>query len=144
MNAFFWFPGGIFGLIVPIFLIFIGVRILRRIFFSASERIEDEYYRDSSRRRIPLDDYSTVSRYPAKQPPAAEPRIFRLANKMKGRLTVSDVVIETNMSLKEVEELLDGMVDGIHVTMEVRDNGSVVYEFPEIIARYERGDDAAH
>ena len=56
---------------------------------------------------------------------------------MKGRLTLSDIVIATNLNLKDAEQVIESMVDGIHVTMEVKDNGRVVYEFPEIIARYE-------
>ena len=52
-----------------------------------------------------------------------ENRIFRLAYRLGGRLTVSD------------------LVDNSRVTIEVRDDGLVFYEFPEIIDRRGRGDD---
>jgi hypothetical protein len=81
--------------------------------------------------------YDTISKYPPLKPPMREGEIFRLADEMKGRLTLSDVVIATNLNLKEAERVIDSMVDGMHVTMEVSDNGRVVYEFPEIIAKYE-------
>lgn len=69
-----------------------------------------------------------------------EARIFRLAFRLKGRLTVSDVVIETGLNLQQTEDLLEGMVDSIHVRMEVDDQGMVTYEFPEIIRRFEGGE----
>jgi hypothetical protein len=66
-----------------------------------------------------------------------ENRIFRAALKHEGRLTISDIVLETDLSIREAEKVMDGMVDGTHVRMEVEDNGLVVYEFPEIISRFE-------
>ncbi len=72
-----------------------------------------------------------------------EARIFRLALRLKGRLTVSDVVIETGLNLQQTEELLEGLVDSIHVRMEVDDRGMVTYEFPEIIRRFEGGESGA-
>ena len=41
------------------------------------------------------------------------------------------------MGIREAEEVINGMVDGTHVRMEVEDSGLVVYEFPEIISRIE-------
>lgn len=70
-------------------------------------------------------------------------RIFRLALRLKGRLTVSDVVIETGLNLQQAEDLLEGLVDSIHVRMEVDDRGMVTYEFPEIIRRFEGGESGA-
>jgi hypothetical protein len=63
-------------------------------------------------------------------------QIYKLAYKLKGRLTVSDIVIETGLDADEAEELIQSMVDNLRVRMEVMDDGLVVYEFPEIIARY--------
>jgi len=82
-------------------------------------------------------DFDTITRYPPLKPQKHEGEIFRLADEMKGRLTLSDIVIATDLNLKEAERVIDSMVDGTHVTMEVKDSGRVVYEFPEIIARYE-------
>jgi hypothetical protein len=72
-----------------------------------------------------------------RQPQNMEARIFRVAYKRKGRVTVSDIVLETGLGVKDAEELINGLVDGVHVRMEVDDRGLVVYEFPEIIARFE-------
>ena len=77
----------------------------------------------------------TFSRQPGSR--SIENRIFRAAFKHSGRLTVSDIVLETDLGIREAEEVINGMVDGTHVRMEVEDNGLVVYEFPEIISRLE-------
>ena len=66
-----------------------------------------------------------------------EAYIFRLAYKMKGRVTLSDVVLETGLNLKSAEETMNSMVDNVRVCMEVDERGWVVYEFPEIISRFE-------
>jgi hypothetical protein len=66
-----------------------------------------------------------------------ESAIFALAYRHKGRITLSDIIVETGLGIREAEQVANGMVDGIRVRMEVRENGLVVYEFPEIIARFE-------
>jgi hypothetical protein len=66
-----------------------------------------------------------------------ESAIFALAYRLRGRITLSDVIVETGLGMKEAEEVLNGMVDGLRVRMEVGASGLVVYEFPEIIARFE-------
>lgn len=124
MLGFFFFTGGIFIWIVPFFLIVIGVRLLRRFLNYAGR--EDEDTADLP----PL----LKSR---QSPENRESRIFKLADRMKGRVTLSDIVLETGMGLKEAESFIKGMIDGTYVTMEVTDNGKIVYEFPEIISRYE-------
>ena len=65
-----------------------------------------------------------------------EPRIFQLAHRLHGLLTVSDVVVETGATAAEVEQMLQALVDNNRVRMEVRDDGIIFYEFPEIIARF--------
>ncbi len=62
-------------------------------------------------------------------------KIFRLAARLGGRVTVSDVVIETEMGVNEAESFMDRLVDGSHVRMEVNDDGQVFYEFPELLGR---------
>lgn len=62
--------------------------------------------------------------------------IYRLADHQKGRLTVSDVVIETGIDVDDVERILQSMVDNQHVRMEVHDDGIIYYEFPEIQDKY--------
>jgi len=120
-------------------MIFILVmRIIRGFFRSSHRNIESRMERLNFPR--PEQDFDTITRYPPLEPPASEGEIFRLADEMKGRLTLSDIVIGTNLSLKQAEEVIDSMVDGTHITMEVKDSGRVVYEFPEIIAKYENSD----
>ena len=80
----------------------------------------------------------SLQRRPPRSPPDPEARVFRLAYKRKGRITVSDVVIDLGFSIHEAEELLNGLVDGLRVRMEVTPNGLVVYEFPEILSRFQR------
>jgi hypothetical protein len=67
-----------------------------------------------------------------------ESRVVSLAYRLGGRVTVSDVVIETGLGIKEAEELMDRMTDEVRVRMVVDDRGLVAYEFPEIIDRLER------
>lgn len=66
-----------------------------------------------------------------------EVRIFRLAWKLRGRITVSDVVLETGLGPAEAEAAMNRLVDGMRVRMEVQEKGMVLYEFPEIIRRLE-------
>ena len=70
-----------------------------------------------------------------------ENRVFRLAYRLGGRLTVSDLVVDLDFGIEEAESFLSRLVDSTRVTMEVRDDGLVYYEFPEIIARRNRDDD---
>ena len=123
-------------IIFPFIIFIIVLRVIRGFFRSSHRNIESrmESFPFPERGR----DYDTIYRYPPVEPPATESEIFRLADEMKGRLTLSDIVIATNLSLKQAEEVIDSMVDGIHVTMEVKDSGRVVYEFPEIIAKHEK------
>ena len=65
-----------------------------------------------------------------------ESRIFKIANKYKGKLTLSDIVIETDLGIKEAEDSINKLVDGMRIRMEVNNKGLVVYEFPEIMERY--------
>ena len=62
-------------------------------------------------------------------------KIFRLAALHRGRLTLSDIVIETGFNLQEADKFMDTLIDGQHVQIDVDDKGFIVYDFPEIIAR---------
>ena len=68
-------------------------------------------------------------------------RVFRLAYRLGGRLTVSDLVVDLDFSIEEAEQFLGQLVDSTRVTMEVQADGMIYYEFPEIIARRHRDDD---
>jgi hypothetical protein len=130
---FFLFP---LGILIPALFIFLILRFGIRFFnelFNSQNRL-------NARDRWQLRDgswfQSGFGPVDATRSRSIEARIFRAAYKRKGRLTVSDVVLETDLSIKEAEEVLNRMVDSMHVCMEVGDTGMVVYEFPEIIARF--------
>ncbi len=135
--SFFWAPfGSIFGIIFPIFFFVVMFRVLRGIFYSSTRDLESKIRRE--RVSFSNDNFETITSYPPiRRNDGYEVKIFRLAQQMKGRITLSDIVIATNLGLKEAERVIDGMVDGVHVSMEVNDKGRVVYEFPEIITRFE-------
>ena len=65
----------------------------------------------------------------------SEAKIFKLADQNGGVLTLSDVVVGLGYGVKESERFMDGLVDGLHVQLEVGDDGNVRYEFPEIMHR---------
>ncbi len=108
---------------------------LFRGFFREIE--ERKFYRD---RRISRRRRQGENRRPLRnrKPKNIEGVIFNLAYSLKGKITLSDIIIETGLSMKEAEGTINQMVDGIRVSMEVDDQGLVVYEFPEIIARQKK------
>ena len=58
--------------------------------------------------------------------------VFRLARERGGELTVSDVVVETGASPRDVEAEMDRLVDGSRVVMTITGSGGIRYEFPEL------------
>ncbi len=126
--------------IIPFVLIGLGIKIIRHIYHSSSQQFDkyDELEDQIYGRQTNMDNYSRHA--PNDSTGARESQVFRLAHTMKGRLTLSDIVLELGVGLKEAEQIIEEMVDGVHIRMEVRDNGLVVYEFPEIIARFEGRD----
>lgn len=64
-----------------------------------------------------------------------ENKILQLALKHDGSLTITDVVMGTGLSIKKAEKVLNEMVDGYRVSMEVKDSGIITYEFAEIVDR---------
>ena len=117
-----------FGFLFPLVFFFIVVRIASGYFRSVSRRHE-----------LPRDYADEVFQVPDRTPRQAdhEARIFKLAYRLKGRITVSDIVVETGLGVRESERLIESMVDSTHVRMEVDERGIVTYEFPEIIRRFE-------
>jgi hypothetical protein len=116
------------------------------LFFSDS--LEKTFMRRTSRRRKTYRDIENTHdaiedvSYSADSDPAQEYKqiqvsVFRLAARNKGRLTLSDVVVETGLDLEKAEKLMDRMVDGAHVQIDVNDKGMIFYVFPEIISRTE-------
>jgi hypothetical protein len=130
MISFGFFP---FGFLLPL------------IFFVIIARVASGFFRGlDRRRRIANEDelaerlrYGGYRRSVPGRPESDEARIFKLAYRLKGRLTVSDIVVETGLGVHEAEGLIESMVDHSRVRMEVDDRGVVTYEFPEIIRRFE-------
>jgi len=108
---------GFFWLIVPVVAILIGAPLLRRLI----GRVENNGRIEQAR--------------PAVADSSTDADIYRLAKRLNGRLTVSDVVIETGMSSGDAERVLQAMTDGLRVRMEVSSDGLVVYEFSELQQR---------
>jgi len=120
---FFFF--GPFFLIVPLVAVFLATRFLGSLL--------RHVFRDTLRASPAIGTPPQVL-----APGRLESRVVSLAYSLGGRVTVSDVVIETRLGMKEAEELLDGMTDEVRVRMTVDDDGLVAYEFPEIIERLKR------
>ncbi|MFW5711871.1 MAG: hypothetical protein ACOCZA_07975 [Spirochaetota bacterium] len=126
---FFWGP---FFFVFPAFIIFMIVRHL----IGPSQRHQRHWSID--------DFYSQFESGPSRESMSKESQqvsIYKLAYRLQGRITVSDIVVETGMEAKAAEDLIQSMVDNQRVRMEVDGDGMLVYEFPEIIARLKRGED---
>ena len=67
--------------------------------------------------------------------PSFESHVFRLAARNGGRVTVSDIVIETGMGIDEVEAAMERLTDNLRVRAEVTERGTFEYEFPELARR---------
>jgi len=131
--VFFFFP---FWILLPFFFILIALRIGTRIFrdiFKELDGSRKEDFRIPGSGREWLQNLRSLKQ---KKPQSLEAQIFRLAYKLKGRVTLSDIVLETGLSLKEAEDTVTVMVDGLRVSMEVDDRGLLIFEFPEIISRF--------
>jgi hypothetical protein len=130
---FFLFP---FGILLPLLFIFVFTRIGTRIY--------REYFKNREEgNRLSADESgggalrSGFKNLRMRNPLSVEARIFRLAYKLKGRVTISDVVVDIGLDIRTAEETMNALVDGFRVQMEVDERGLVVYEFPEILARFE-------
>lgn len=145
MEFMFFLLFGPFRIVFFILAVSLGIRLLTRFILpriGGPGRRSDIHRLDRTGPRYPgipgadpLETAGSTVRHEPR-PQARESEIFRLAARMKGRITLSDVVLETGLGLKQAEELLEGMVDGTHVRMEVTARGIIVYEFPELIERF--------
>lgn len=127
--------GMLFSFFFPMIFLFLALRLGASLFRNLQQRDDRPYVRPGEEGRY-MGDY-TGYRTLGGRPSSLEARVFKLANRRKGRITVSDVVIETGLGVGEAEQLLQSMVDNVRVTMEVSDDGMVTYEFPEILRRYD-------
>ncbi len=139
---FFWF-GFPFVFFFPIFLAFLALRAGLAL-FRPSGRLRDGY---SPAHPAHIDEHDLLAQlqsggYTYRHIQGRQAQLFKLAQRLGGRLTVSDIVIETGLGVEEAERFIEAMVDNSHVRMDIDDNGMVVYDFPEIIARRERKTDS--
>ena len=140
MLFFGWGPLGFLALLAPFLLMFAALRVGTALFRRIQDEPEDE--RPHLRGRGGLHRYAADDRVAEPRAPFGVPsplgrrsfdsRVFRLAYQNGGRVTVSQVVMETGMSLEQAEAYLDQLCDGVRVRMEVSDSGRVTYEFPEL------------
>jgi len=63
----------------------------------------------------------------------SEQRLFALAEKHGGTLQVVDVARGLRVMSEEAEALLDGLVDEVHVSMQVTEDGEIHYVFRELV-----------
>ncbi len=129
--------------LIPALFILFFARVIPGLFRGFFREIEErKFYRDQriSRHRKQSEKRRQIRN---RKPKNIEGVIFNLAYTLKGKITLSDIIIETVLSMKEGEKIINQMVDGIRVRMEVDDQGLVVYEFPEIIARQKKNWDQA-
>lgn len=63
-------------------------------------------------------------------------RVIHLARQHQGRINVTLVSAALGLDFKEAEALLDSMVDGQRVDLDVDGEGRVTYVFPELIASH--------
>lgn len=126
---------GILPLFAVILVLFFSGSLARAFFGRKRKGERARRGGDFSRR----DDghFSASQREPSRLYERMQVAVFRLAARNRGRLTLSDVVVETGMDLKSAEQLLDRMVDSARVRIDVNDNGMIFYEFPEIVSRIE-------
>src|SRR6056297_1989757 len=121
MNGFgFGFPFFMGGPFLWLIVGVVGYFIVRRFFVS------------TPRQQHPHTDRTEAYRG---REDSLETSVYRLASKLDGTITVSDVVTEMGIEPKRAEKMLETMADGVRVRMEVDDAGIVYYEFPELKPR---------
>jgi hypothetical protein len=63
-----------------------------------------------------------------------ERAVLRIAQSRAGLVSASQVALETQLSLEEASTLLDSLAKRGHASMEVMDDGRIVYRFPDLIS----------
>ena len=64
-----------------------------------------------------------------------EKQILRAAQEAKGKLTAATAALNTSLSLKEAQSLLEKMTKEGHAVMNVTREGTLEFEFPEFLPR---------
>ena len=78
-------------------------------------------------------DYNQQSRNKAQSKESIERQILNLAKTTDGKLTVTQVAMNTSLSLEDAEKHLQNMVKSGYVHMDVSESGIIIYEFIELI-----------
>ncbi len=117
------------GWVIPVFILLFVLKLLKK------HRRRDGLFNED---RDQIDDPDEDSGASANQGygrrvPVGEAEIIRIANKNDGILTVTDVALDTGLSMKEAEDALNKLVDNVRVSLEVTSSGILHYEFKEII-----------
>ena len=68
-----------------------------------------------------------------------EKEILRLAKSRQGVLTVTTASLESSLSLEETEKVLSDLSDRGYARMEVEDDGSITYRFPDFMGKRSLG-----
>jgi hypothetical protein len=113
-SGFFW--------IIPVVL---GVFIIWKLVRRSDHKNRNEGYNENRRKKGPITSSEKLS----------DKTIFTLAERNKGILTLSDIVINTGASLTEAEDYMKHLTDGVYVRMNITNNNSIIYEFPELIEK---------
>jgi len=74
---------------------------------------------------------------PQKREALAEKEVLKIAQAENGTVTPAVVALKSNLTLQRAEEVLQKLAREGYITMEVRDDGRVEYEFPEFRPRLE-------
>jgi hypothetical protein len=64
-----------------------------------------------------------------------EKEILKLAKAKQGVLTVTTASLESSLSLEETEKVLSDLSDRGYARMEVEDDGSITYRFPDFMGK---------
>ena len=70
---------------------------------------------------------------PEKNSAILEREVLSVVRSEKGRVTPAIIALNTEVSLKKAENILEDMVKRSYASMEIRDNGTVEYVFSEFI-----------
>jgi len=62
-----------------------------------------------------------------------ENALLHVAQKRNGTITATDVAMETDLTMSQAAQVLDGMHTRGLIGMDIRDDGVVVYTFPELV-----------
>lgn len=62
-----------------------------------------------------------------------EDQILQLAQKKEGKITATDVAMNTELTIEEADKLLKKLAESSYVSMEISEKGIIYYEFIELI-----------